>query len=144
MIEFVHPEIFLAFPLRVCTMRIMVNNHYCHVFPFLATHIKMFPDGLLHFFGLYGRAVVVDLSAEVTCFTNVLLWANSATDEIGAIVCAARLVARYLEGATHDEAFKTVRVGAVLVQKASDIRTCLKTSIFIQICSHWLRLIELF
>uniref|UniRef100_K1PKD0 Uncharacterized protein n=1 Tax=Magallana gigas TaxID=29159 RepID=K1PKD0_MAGGI len=36
----------------------------------------MFSDGLLDFFGLYGRAVIVDPSAEVTCFTDVLLRAD--------------------------------------------------------------------
>lgn len=38
---------------RVCPNRIMDNNHSCHVFPFMATHIEMFPVGLHDFFGLY-------------------------------------------------------------------------------------------
>lgn len=80
--------------------------------------------------------MVGDSSTEVTCFPNALFKANLATDEINAIFGATRSVAKHLVGASRNGAFKTVRVGAVLVQKASDIRTCLKTSIFIQIFSH--------
>lgn len=90
----------------------------------------MFSDGLLDFFGLYGRAMVVDPSAEVTCFTDVLLRADFATDEIDAVVCAARSVAKYLVRATRGGAFKTVRVGAVFAQKAPDIGTCFKTAVW--------------
>lgn len=54
--------------------------------------------------------MVVDSSAEVICFTNVLLRANFATDEIDHVVCAERRVAKYLVGATSDGALKTVRV----------------------------------
>lgn len=82
----------------------------------------MFPDGLLDLSGLYGRVMVVDSSAEVICFTNVLLRANFATDERDAVVCVTRHVGKYLVGATPDGAFKTVHVGTVLAQKASGIR----------------------
>lgn len=44
--------------------------------------------------------VVVDSSAEVTCFPNVLLRANLATDEIDTIVCATRHVVQYFVGTT--------------------------------------------
>lgn len=121
-------------------MRIMVNNQYCHVFPFVAGSIKMFSDGLLDFCGLYGRTVVVDPSAEVTCFANVLLRADFATDEIDAVVCAARSVAKNLVGATRDGAFKTVCVGAVFAQQASGIGTCFKTTIWQRVvysCPHY-------
>lgn len=81
------------------------------------------------FIGLHGKAVVVDYSAEVTCLTNVLLRANFATNEIDTVVCAARRVAKYLVCATRDGAVKTVRVEAVLAQKAYDIKTSFKTTI---------------
>lgn len=71
----------------------------------------------LIYFGSYGTAEVVDSSR----FTNVLLRANFATYEINAAVCAARLVAKVV-GAT--------RVGVVLAQKASGIRTYFKTTIW--------------
>lgn len=54
--------------------------------------------------------MAVDSSAEAICFTNVLLRANFATDEIDHVVCAERRVANYLVGATSDGALKTVRV----------------------------------
>lgn len=60
----------------------------------------MFPDGLLDLFSLYGR--IVDSSAEVTFFTNVLVRANFATGAIDAVVCAAKRVAKYLLSATRD------------------------------------------
>lgn len=65
------------------------------------------------------RVVNIYPSAEVNCFTNVMLRANVAIDEIDAIVCAANVLAN----ATRDRAFKTIRVGAVFTQKASDIGT---------------------
>lgn len=85
-------------------------------------------------FWLYGRTVVVDSFAGVTCFPNALFKANIATDEVDAVICATRRVAKYLVG------FKSVRVGTVLAQKASDIRTCFKTAIYVQLLSHRLRL----
>lgn len=75
---------------------------------------------------VYGRALVVDPSAEENCFTNLLLRANFATDGWMQL-SAARRVAEYLVGATHDWPFKTIRVCAVPAQKASSIRTCFKT-----------------
>lgn len=78
----------------------------------------MLPDGLIDllFFGLYNRAVVVASSANVTCFTDVLLRANFATNETDAAVSQTKHVANYVT--THDGAVKTVRVGVVLAQKA--------------------------
>lgn len=84
--------------------------------------------------------MVVDPPAEVTCFTNVFLCANFATDEIDVVVCVAIRVAIYLVDATRDGAFKTIRADAGLAQKASDIRTCFKTSIWqrvVQFCPHY-------
>lgn len=78
----------------------MVNQQYCHVFPFVATRIKIFLDGFLDFFSRYGKAVVIYPSPEVTRFTDALRRANFATDEIDAVVCAARRVAKHLVGAT--------------------------------------------
>lgn len=65
--ESVHPEFFLAFVLRVCSMGIMVNNHYCRVFTFVVTHIIMLSDGLLDFFLSLWLNVIVDSPVEVTC-----------------------------------------------------------------------------
>lgn len=96
-----------------------------HLWPLV---LKCSPTGSLTFFGLNGRAVVVDPSAEVTCFTIILLKADFATDEIDAVGCAAKGVAKYLVGATHDGASKTVRVGAVSAQKASGTGTRPKTT----------------
>lgn len=70
-------EISLAFPLRVRPINIMVNNTtVINVFPFVTPHIEKFLNGLVNFFGLCGRAVVVDYFAEITCFPNKLLKAN--------------------------------------------------------------------
>lgn len=57
----------------------IINNYSCHVFPFMANHIEMFPLGLRDFCGLYCGTGVVDFSAEVTCFP-ILHRANFATD----------------------------------------------------------------
>lgn len=65
-----------------------------------------------------------------TCFTNVLLGANFATDEIIAVICASKLVAKYVVEAIRDGAFTAVRVGAVLAQIISGIRTCYTTPIW--------------
>lgn len=65
----------------------------------------MFIDGLLDFLGLYGRAVLSDSVAEVTCFPNVLLRANLPTYAIDAVVCAARHVAKYFVDTTFNRAF---------------------------------------
>lgn len=59
-------------------------------------------------------------------FPQCMLKANLTTDEIDAVVCATRRLANYLVGAPRDGAFKTVRFGTVLAQKARDIRTCFK------------------
>lgn len=52
--------------------------------------------------------MAVDFFAEVTCLPNALFKANLATDEIDAVICATRRVAKYI-GATRYGAFKTVR-----------------------------------
>lgn len=65
------PELFLAFPLGVCPIRVIVNNHYIHVFPFLNNPIEMFIDGF-DCFGLYGGTVIVGSSAKITCLPNEL------------------------------------------------------------------------
>lgn len=88
-----------------------------HLWPLV---LKCSPTGSLIFFGLYGRAVDVESSAKVTCFTNVQLRANFATDESNAVVCAARHVSKHVVGATRDKGFITVRAGAVLAQNASE------------------------
>lgn len=44
-----HPGLFLAFPVRVLTMRIMVSYLYCHVFSFVTTDIKLSPTDTLIF-----------------------------------------------------------------------------------------------
>lgn len=64
----------------------------------------MLADGLLDFclIFFYGRAMVIDPSAEVACFINVSLRATFATNEIDAVICAARPVANYLVCATSD------------------------------------------
>lgn len=54
----------------------------------MSTESEMFLDELLAFFGLNGGLVVVDSSAEVPSFPNVLPRQNLATD-----VCATRRVA---------------------------------------------------
>lgn len=91
------------------------------------------PDGLHGFSGLYGRAVVVDPSEEVTCCTNIMFRTTFASDEIhvDALVCAARRVSKYLLAAICGGTFKTVRVGDVLAKRhrASGIRTSFKTTI---------------
>lgn len=74
----------------------------------------MFPDELLDFWGFfYGRELVVDSSADIICFTNVLFRANFVTDEIDEVVCATRRVSKYLVGATRDGAFKTWLVNVI-------------------------------
>lgn len=50
--------------------------------------------------------MVVDSSAKVTCFANVLRNANFAVDTIEAIVCATRRVAKYVVAATRNGATK--------------------------------------
>lgn len=89
-------------------MRITVItcNYYCHVISFVAINGNVHRRAL--FLGLYGGAVIVDSSAEVICFIYVLLRADFATDEMDAVVCSARRVAKYLAGATVNWAFKTV------------------------------------
>lgn len=57
--------------------------------------------------------MVIDPSAEVACFINVSLRATFATNEIDAVICAARCVTKYFVGAICDGAFKTVRVGVL-------------------------------
>ena len=82
-----HPELFFAFSLSVCpSWVIMVNQHYCHVLPFVTLNVEMFPNGFIEFFGPNGRAVVINSPAEISCFTNILFGANFATDEINAVV----------------------------------------------------------
>jgi hypothetical protein len=56
---FVHPKLSLVFPLRIGLRPVIVNNHFCHVLPFMSGEIDIVSHGL--FFN--GRPVVIDLSA---------------------------------------------------------------------------------
>jgi hypothetical protein len=62
----------LFFSLRVRPMRSMVNDHYCHILPFMTVQVEMFSDGLFSFLGLNGGSVVVYSSAEITRFPYIL------------------------------------------------------------------------
>lgn len=77
----------------------------------------MVPDGLLDVFYLNVGSVVVDFSAEATCFPNVMFRANLATDDMDAVVCSTRCVAQYFVGTTFNGAYKTVRVVAMLAHR---------------------------
>lgn len=59
----------------------------------------MFLDGLLNFSGLNGETVVVDSSAEVTRFPNVL-FTYFAAGKIDGVVCDIRYVPQYFVGTT--------------------------------------------
>lgn len=84
---------------RVCPMRIMLHKTR---HPICGPSYWNVPRRV----GLKRRAVVVDSSEEVVFFTNVLLRANFATDEIDQVVHAESRVAKYLVGATSDGALK--------------------------------------
>lgn len=87
----VHPKLFLAFPLRVCPIRIMVNTHFCHIFLFVTTHyqIEIITDRLLGFFFVLFFFCILGCCffCRVNCFKNKFLRANFANDEIDAAVC---------------------------------------------------------
>ena len=89
-----HPEFFLGFSLGACPPRIMVNNHRCHVLPSVTIEVEVFSNWFADFFGLDGRTVVVDSSAEVSRFSNVLLLTNPATDDINAVICLTGKIAQ--------------------------------------------------
>lgn len=81
-----------------------------HVFPFVATYIKVFPDGFLDsFFFVFiveRWLLILVRRAPVSptyCFDQTL-------PLIDTVVCAARHVAKYPVGATRHGAFKTVLV----------------------------------
>lgn len=58
--------------------------------------------------------MVVNSSAGVTCFPNVLFRANLATDKIDAVVLTTRRVAQYFVSTTPNGANKSICAGAVL------------------------------
>lgn len=91
---------------------------------------KCFPTGsLIILVYMVERWLLILQQRFSTRFTNVLLGANFATDEIITVICASRFVAKYVVEAIRDGAFTAVRVGAVLAQIISGIRTCYKTPI---------------
>lgn len=73
--EFVHLELFFAFPFGVRSPRNMVNNYYCHIFLFVTTEIKVFPNRLFDFC-LNGETMVIDFSEDITC---VWFWVSLTT-----------------------------------------------------------------
>ena len=99
----------------------------------------MFTHRFADFFGLDGRTVVVDSSAEVSRFSNILLLTNPATDEINAVICLTGKIAQNFVAATYDGALKTVCVAAVFTEKTSSFRTSFKASVrqrVVQLGSH--------
>lgn len=82
----------------------------------MISHIEKLRDGLVDFLGLYGREVVVDFFAEVTCFPNKLLRTNLAK-----VVFAVRRVVQYFVSSTHNGVSKYVSVDGVFVQQASGV-----------------------
>jgi hypothetical protein len=76
----VHPEFFFVFPVRVTPSRVMMNDNVRHVFPFVTIQIKMFCNWFGDSLGLNGYSVVINSSAEITCFTYVLFLTFLATD----------------------------------------------------------------
>lgn len=98
-----HPELFLAFLLRVCPVRIIMSSH---LWPLI---LKCSPTGSLILFFVFiveRWLLILVRRAHVSptyCFDQTL----PLTDTV---VCAARNVAKYPVGATRHGAFKTVLV----------------------------------
>lgn len=101
--EPVHPELFLAFLLRVCPVRIIMSSH---LWPLI---LKCSPTGSLILFFVFiveRWLLILVRRAPVSptyCFDQTM-------PLIDAVVCAARHVAKYPVGATRHGAFKTVLV----------------------------------
>lgn len=124
-----HPELLLAPPLGVRPLWVVVNNHRCHVFPPMTIEIEMLSDWLMDFFGSDGRTMVIDSSAEVSRFSNILFLTNFATDEVDTIICLTRQVPKDSVATTCNGALKTVRVRTMLTKKTSSVRTSSKASV---------------
>ena len=124
-----HPELFLALSLGVRPLWIVVNNQRCHVFPTMTFEIEMLSDWFMDFFGPDGRTVVIDSSAEVPRFSNILFMTNFASDEVDAVICVTRQVFKDSVATTCNGALKTVRVRTMLTKKTSSVRTSPKASV---------------
>ena len=74
----------------------MIYDNDRHVFPLVTIQIKMFCNWFNDSLGLNGYSVVINSSAEITCFTYVLFLTFLATDQINAIVSAAGRGSQYL------------------------------------------------
>ena len=124
-----HPELFLAFSLSICPPWVMVNNHYCHVLPFVTFEIEVFPYWFIDFLGLNGRTVIIDSSAEIPRFPNILFLTNLSADQIYAVVCLTGQAPQNSIAAACNWAVETDCIRAVLTEKASSIRTSFKTPV---------------
>lgn len=108
--ESLHPE---PCYLRVRPMRIIVNNHYCHLFPFVNTENKMFPDRHTEFLVFMAERWLMIL-LQMSPFPQRIGYSKSCNwQDIDAVVCVTRPVVQYFVGTTDNGATKYVRVGAV-------------------------------
>lgn len=100
------------FPLGVRSPRNMVNNYYCHIFLFVTTEIKVFPNRLFDFC-LNGETMVIDFSEDITwvCFWASLTTFTDAMQLTGQENCLS-IIFRYDYGAN-----KTVHYSVVFLQR---------------------------
>lgn len=98
-------ELFLYFLLHVCPIRIMVNNTTIISSNFWPLRLKSSLTDFFDFFCLNGKTMVVDSSAEITCFRNVLFWANLTNGKINEVVCATRCVVKDFVDTNRNMAF---------------------------------------